>query len=101
MQSVSHHRMLKRLALPLVHDCESKEVIGLIPYLSPEFIAAMLKREGTSSVDLRADSKSAAENSFPAPRSQSVVDEKPVRVPLRPKASWLRCSRLFAFVLRS
>jgi hypothetical protein len=85
---------------PLVHDVESNEVIGLIPYLSPELIAAILKRESTSSVDSRADSKTAAENSFPALCSQSAVNEEPVRVPFRRKASWLRCSRVFAVVGR-
>lgn len=86
--------------LPLVHAVESKEVIGLIPYLGPELIAAILNCESTSTIDLRADSKSAAENSSSALRSQSAVNEKPVRVPFRRKASWLRCSRLFAVVGR-
>jgi hypothetical protein len=65
--------------LPLINDVESNEVIGLIPYLSPELIAAILKRESTSSVDLRADSKSAVENSIPALRSQSAVNKKPFK----------------------
>jgi hypothetical protein len=69
--------------LPLVPHVESNEVIGMIPYLSPELIAAILKLESTSAVDLHVDSRSAMENSFPALRSQSAVNEKPVRVPFR------------------
>jgi hypothetical protein len=69
--------------LPLVHDVESNEVIALIPYLSPELIAAILQRESISAIDVQADSKSATEKSFPAPRSRSAVNEKPVRVSLR------------------
>ena len=49
----------------------------MIPYLSPELIAAILKRESTSAVDVRANSESATENSFPALRSQPAVNEKP------------------------
>jgi hypothetical protein len=101
MQSVSLYRMLKRLLSRLsMIDVESNEVIALIPYLSPELIAAILQRESMSSVDLEADSKSATENSFPAPRSQSPVNKKPVRGLFRRKASWWRCSRLFAVVGR-
>ena len=81
-------------------DVESMEVIDLIPYLSPELIAAILNHESLSSVDLQADSKSVAKNSFSALRSQSAVNKKPVRVLFRRKASWLRCSRLFAVVGR-
>jgi hypothetical protein len=72
----------------------------MIPYLSPELIAAILKLDSTSAVDLQVDSKPAMENSFPALRSQSAVNEKPRRVPFRRKAPWLRCSRLFAVVGR-
>jgi hypothetical protein len=86
--------------LLLVHHVESTEVTGLIPYLSPELISAILKLEGTSAVDLQVESKSATENSFPALRSQSAVNEKPVRVPFRRRGSWLRCIRLFAVLGR-
>jgi hypothetical protein len=85
---------------PLVLHVESNEVIGLIPYLSPELIAAILKRESISAVDLQMDSKSSTEDSFPTLRSRSAVNEKPVRIPFRRKLSWLRCSRLFAVVGR-
>jgi hypothetical protein len=53
---------------------ESNEVIRLIPYLGPELIAAILKRERTAAVDSRVDSESAAEKSLPARRSQSLVN---------------------------
>jgi hypothetical protein len=86
--------------LPLFHHVESNEVIDLIPYLGPELIAAILERESTSAVDLQANSKLATENSLRAVRSRSVVKKKPARVPFRRKASWLRCSRLFAIVGR-
>jgi hypothetical protein len=72
----------------------------MIPYLSPELIAAILKLESTSAVDLQVDSKSATENSSLGLRSQSAVNEKPMRVPFRRKASWLRCPHLFAVVGR-
>ena len=96
----SHYRMLERFLSRLSRHVESNEVIGLIPYLGPELIAAILKRDSASAVDLQADSKSTTENSFPALRSQSAVNEEPVRIPLRQKVSWLRCSRLFAVVGR-
>jgi len=98
-KSVSHHRVWKKLISRLSINVESNEVIGLIPYLSPELIAAILKRESTSAVDLQADSKSLREHSFPTLRSQSGVNEKLTRVPFRRKA-WLRCSRLFTVVGR-
>jgi hypothetical protein len=88
--------MLKRLHLPLVHHVESNEVIGMIPYLSPELIAAILKLESTSAVDLQVDSKSATENSFPAPRSRSAVNEKPVRVPFLAKGFFAILSSIWA-----
>jgi hypothetical protein len=95
MQSVSQPQEVEEAHLPLVHDVESNEVIGLIPYLSPELIEAILKRESsTSAVDLQMDSKSSTEASFPA------VNEEPARIPFRRKVSWLRCSRLFAVVGR-
>jgi hypothetical protein len=100
MQSVFSLQAVEKTHLPLVHHVDSNEVIGLIPYLSPELIAAILKRESVSAVDLQMDSKSSTEASFPALRSQSAVNERPVRVPFRQKASWLRCSRLFAVVGR-
>jgi hypothetical protein len=100
LQSVFSLPDVEEVPLPLVRHVESNEVIGLIPYLSPELIAAILKRQSLSSVDLQADSKSAAENSFSALRSQSAVNEKPVRIPFRRKVSWLRRSRLFAVVGR-
>ena len=53
---------------------ESHEVIGLIPYLGPEFVTAILKRENISAVDLRADSKSVMETSPSTLRSQSRVN---------------------------
>jgi hypothetical protein len=59
----SHYRMLKSSS-PLGLHVESNEVIGLIPYLSPELIAAILKRESISAVDLQMDSKSSTEDSF-------------------------------------
>jgi hypothetical protein len=65
---------LKKFVLLLVHDVESTEVIGLMPYLGPEFIAAILKRESTAAVDVRLDSKSATKTSLSALRFQSVVD---------------------------
>jgi hypothetical protein len=83
-----------------VHLSNRTELIALFPYLGPELIAAILKRESTSAVDLRKDSKSVTENSFPAIRSQSAVNEKPALVSFRRKASWLRCHRLFAVVGR-
>jgi hypothetical protein len=100
MQSVFSPQDVEEAHLPLVHHVESNEVIGLIPYLGPELIAAILKRESTSAVDLQVDSKSATENSFPALRSQSAVNEKPVRVPFQRRGSSLRCSRLFVVVGR-
>jgi sensor domain CHASE-containing protein len=100
MKSVFSLQDVEEAHLPLVHHVESNEVIGFIPYLSPELIAAILKLENISAVDLQADSKSATENSFPASRSQSPVNEKAVRVPFRWRASWLRCSRLFVVVGR-
>jgi hypothetical protein len=100
MQSVFSLQDVEDAHLPLIHHVESNEVIGLIPYLSPELIAAILKLESTSAVDLQVESKSALENSFPALRSQSAVNEKLVRITFRRKASWLRCSRLFAVVGR-
>ena len=86
--------------LQRVHDDEPNEVIGLLPYLSHELIEAILKREGISAVDLQKDSESATENVFPSLRIQSAVNEKRVRVPSRQKASWSRCTRLFAAVGR-
>jgi hypothetical protein len=53
--------VLEDARLPLVHNVESTEVIDLMPYLGPEFIAAILKRENTAAVDLWADSESATE----------------------------------------
>jgi hypothetical protein len=82
----------------LMHGVDPNEVNVLIPYLGPEFIAAILKRKNTVALDLRTDSKSATKNSLLALRSQSAVNDKPVHVPLRRKASRLRCSRLFAAV---
>ena len=100
MQSVFSLQDVEEVPLPLVRHVESNEVIGLIPYLSPELIAAILKRESISAVDSQMDSKSSTEASFPALRSRSAVNEKPVRIPFRRKVSWLRCSRLFAVVGR-
>jgi hypothetical protein len=100
MQSVSHHRMLGETHLPPSIMANRNEVVGLIPYLGPELIAAIMKCEGTSDVDLQADSKSAVKDSLPALRSQSAVNENLVRVPSRRKASWLRRSRLFGVVCR-
>jgi hypothetical protein len=100
MQSVFLLQDVDEVHLPLVHHVESNEDIGLIPYLSPELIAAILKLKSISAVDLHADSKSAMEDSLPAQHSQSAVNEKLVRVTFRRKASWLRCSRLFAVVGR-
>lgn len=100
MQGVFSPQDVEEAHLLLVHHVESHEVIGLIFYLSPELIAALLKRESPSAVDSQADSKSATKNSFPALRSQSAVDKKAVRAPSQRKASSLRCSRLFAIVGR-
>jgi hypothetical protein len=86
--------------LPRVHDDESNEVIGLFPYLGPELIEAILKREGIFLSDLQEDSESATDHSYPTLRFQSAVNEKPVRVPSGRKAAWLRCTRLFATVGR-
>ena len=94
MQSVFSLQDVEEVPLLLVRHVESNEVIGLIPYLSPELIAAILKRESISAVDLQMDSKSSTEASFPA------VNEEPARIPFRRKVSWLRCSRLFAVVGR-
>jgi hypothetical protein len=55
---------------------ESYEVIGLIPYLGPELIAAILKRESIAAVDPQVDSKSVTETSPSALRSQSRVNER-------------------------
>ena len=100
MQGVFPLHDVEEAHLPLVHHVESTEVFGMIPYLSHEFIAAILKLESTSALDSQVDSKSAMENSLPRLRSQSAVNEKPRRVPFRRKAPWLRCSRLFAVVGR-
>ena len=70
MQSVFSLQDVEEVPLPLVRHVESNEVIGLIPYLSPELIAAILKRESLSAVDLQMDSKSSTEASFPALRSR-------------------------------
>jgi hypothetical protein len=76
------------------------EVNVLIPYIGPEFVAALLehKNTATAAIDLRTDSKVPSENSLPAPRSKSAVNEKVVHLPLRREASRLRFSRLFAAV---
>jgi hypothetical protein len=68
----------------------------MIPYLSPELIAAILKVESTSAVDLQKDSKSATENSFPALRFRSAVNKKPVRVPFLAKGFFAILSSIFA-----
>jgi hypothetical protein len=72
----------------------------MYPYLGPDLIAAIVRRESTSAVDLQADSKSVVENSLAALCSESAVSEKPMPVPFRRKATWLRCSRLYAVVVR-
>jgi hypothetical protein len=72
----------------------------MIPYIGPEFIAAILGREINAARDLPPDSKSATENSLPARCSQSAVNEEAVPVPFQGKKSWLRCSHLFAIVAR-
>jgi hypothetical protein len=79
-----------------VPEIESNEVIELIPYLSPELIAAILTRENTAAVDLHTDSKSAREDSLSAVRSQSAINEKRERALFRQKIAWLPCSRIFA-----
>ena len=100
MQGVFSPQKVEEAHLLLVHHVESHEVVDLIFYLGPELIDTLMRHESTSTVDSQADSKSATENWFPALRSQSAVTQKSVRVPLRQKASWLRCSRLFAIVSR-
>jgi hypothetical protein len=50
-----------------LHGIKSNEVIVLIPYIGPELIATILGRESSDVLDLRMDSKSAIENSLPAP----------------------------------
>ena len=57
------------------------EVPILIPYLNPEFIAAILGDKSAIASDMRTDPKSAVENSVPVHRSQSAFNGKPVPAP--------------------
>jgi hypothetical protein len=59
------------------------EVPILIPYLNPEFIAAILGDKSAIASDMRTDPKSAVENSVPVHRSQSAFNEKPVPAPFQ------------------
>jgi hypothetical protein len=65
----------------------------LIPYLSPELIAAILGDESATAFGMHTDPKPAVENSVPVQSSSSTVNEKPVPAPFR----W-NVSRLFAVV---
>ena len=80
--------------LRLVHDPGPNEGIGLLPYLGPDLIAAVVKRE-SASTDLRDDSKSTTENLLSTGASPT-INEQPVRVSFPGKAFWLRCSRRLA-----
>ena len=94
MPSVSHSRMLTRLVSCLsVIPC-GNEGISLLPYLGPDLIAAIVKRE-SASADLRDDSKSAMRNLLSISRSHSTNNEQPKRGLFPGKAFWLRRSRLF------
>jgi hypothetical protein len=102
MQSVPNCTTFKKRPSPGLCTASDRTRLLLIPYIGPEFIAAILGREINAAPDLSPDSKSATENSLPARCSQSAVNEEavPVPVPFQGKESWLRCSHLFAIVAR-
>jgi hypothetical protein len=64
----------------------------LIPYLNPEFIAAILGDKSAIASDMRTAPKSAVENSVPVHRSQSAFNEKPVPAPFQWKCIFGRDS---------
>lgn len=72
----------------------------MIPYICPEFIAAILGNESAIATDLQTNSKSAHGESVPAARSQSGAKARHAPGPLRWNVSWSRCSRLFAVVTK-
>jgi len=59
------------------------EIPILIPYLSPELIAALLGDESATASDMRADPKPAVENPVPVQRSPSTASEKSVPAPVK------------------
>jgi hypothetical protein len=67
----------------------------VIPYLSPELIAAIVGDESATTSDMRTHSKPVVENSVPDRRSLSAVDKKSVPAPFQWNVSWARYSRLF------
>jgi hypothetical protein len=75
----------------------SNEVLILIPYISPEFIDAIL---GKSAVVRDSQTKSTVEDSLPVHRSRSVGNKKHPRAPSQWNVSWSRYSRLFAVVAK-
>jgi hypothetical protein len=62
----------------------------LIPYLSPELIAAILGGESATGSDMRAYPKPATDSSLPIQRSSSAVNEKSPPAPIQGNTSWLR-----------
>ena len=68
--------VLTHLQKNIISPDYSYEVIGVIPHLGPDFVAAILKPESNTAVDLQADSKSVTKTSSSAQGSQSRVDER-------------------------
>ncbi len=72
----------------------------MIPYICPEFIAAVLGNESAVATDLQTNSRSALRESVSVARSQSGATASHAPGPLRWNVSWSRCSRLFAVVAK-
>jgi len=74
------------------------EVCILIPYISPEFLAAVLGQEGSIAPDRPTSPKSTGEESILVLRTQAAAYVKSERAPLQWNEFWLRRFRLLLAV---
>jgi hypothetical protein len=72
----------------------------LIPYLSPEFIAAILGGENATPSNMRVESKPTKENSLPVQRISATVNETSIPNPFQWSVFWSRYFRIFAVVAK-
>lgn len=99
MRSVSMCRRLKSPSASMLLSQYRRRPI-LIPYTSPEFIAAILIGERASVREVRTNYDPIVEHSVPVLRSQSMPHKISMSAPLQQKTFWSRCYFLLAFVAK-